>query len=146
LKPRRWRGSITVGVILSLLIGLGAVGLGLWDLHKINKVNGQITASVDNSVASTSIATPTSGQTISGVVGLVAIPIGSHIKAVQFVATGGSSHNVLVAQGKLSLVGYVGNWNTTKLPNGNYQITSIGYNTSGRASRSPAVPVQIKNP
>ena len=40
---------MTVAVLVSLLIGFAAAGLGLWDLHKINKINGRI-ASVDFSV------------------------------------------------------------------------------------------------
>jgi cytoskeletal protein RodZ len=146
LKPRRWRASITVAVVLSLLIGLGAVGLALWDLHKINKVNGQITTSVDNSVASTSIVSPSSGETVSGVVHLDASPIGTAAQAVQFVATGGSSHNVLIARGEKSIVGFVADWNSAEVPNGNYEIVSVGYNPAGRSTRSPAVAVQVKNP
>ena len=74
LRPRRWRMSMTIAVIVSLLIGLAAAGLGLWDLHKINKINGQI-ASIAYSVPATSIIAPTTGQTISGVVSLDALPL-----------------------------------------------------------------------
>ena len=49
------------------------------DLHKINKINGQI-ASVDFSIPATSIMSPTSGQTISGVVFLDAQPLANDVK------------------------------------------------------------------
>ena len=78
MKQRTWRKSMTVAVIVSLLIGVATVGLGLWDLHKINKINGQI-ASVDFSVPATSITSPTTGQTISGVIILDARALGNEV-------------------------------------------------------------------
>jgi Bacterial Ig domain len=137
--------SMTIAVIVSLLIGLAAAGLGFWDRHKINTINGQI-ASIDSSVPATSIIAPTTGQTLSGTVSLDALPYGNHFQAVQFVATGGSSRNVLIANGIATYAGWGAQWKSTNLPNGTYQISSIGYNTSGRSSRSPAVTVFINNP
>jgi hypothetical protein len=146
LKPRRWRASITVGVILTLLIGIGAAGLGLWDLHKINKINGQNALVLDNSVPATTLVSPTNGQTISGVVSLDALPVAGHVKAVQFVAIDSSSHRSLIANGTLAISGFGARWNTTNLANGTYQISTIGYNTSGKSKTSPAITVHIKNP
>lgn len=145
MKQRTWRRSTTVAVFVSLLIGLAAAGIGLLDLHKINKINGHI-ASVSFSVPATSITTPTTGQTISGAVLLVARPLGNDVTGVQFVATGGSSHSVLIANGAEFIAGWGANWNSAKLPNGTYQISSIGYNTAGRSSQSPAVTVRVQNP
>ena len=71
---------------------------------------------------------------------------GSHVKGVQFVATGGSSHNVLIANGIATIAGWGARWNSANLPNGTYQISSIGYNATGRSSQSPAVTVRIQNP
>ena len=137
LKQRTWRRSMTVAVLVSLLIGFAAAGLGLWDLHKINKINGRI-ASVDFSVPATTVISPTTGQTISGAVFLDAQPLANDVKSVQFVATGGSSHSVLIANGA--------HWDSTGLANGTYQISSVGYNASGRSSQSPAITVRIHNP
>jgi hypothetical protein len=145
LKPRRWRMSMTVAVIVSFLIGLAAAGLGLWDLHKINKTNGQI-SSIDSSVPAMSMITPSTGQTLSGIVGLDAGSLGGHITGAQFLATGGSSHNVSIANAVASIDGWAARWNSASLPNGTYQISSVGYNASGRSSRSPAVTVSIQNP
>ena len=144
MKQRTWRKSMTVAVIVSLLIGVATVGLGLWDLHKINKINGQI-ASVDFSVPATSITSPTTGQTISGVILLDARALGNEVTGVQFVATGGSSHSVLIANGASFIGGWGANWNSASLPNGTYQISSIGYNPNGRSSQSPVVTVHIQN-
>ncbi len=74
---------MTVAVIVSFLIGLAAAGLGLWDLHKINKTNGQI-SSINGYVPAMSIITPSTGQTLSGVVGLAAVPLGGRLVGLQF--------------------------------------------------------------
>ena len=145
MRPRRWRMSMTVAVIVSFLIGLAAAGLGLWDLHKINKTNGQI-SSINGYVPAMSIITPSTGQTVSGIVGLAAVPLGGRLVGLQFLATGGSKHNVLIANAVASIDGWAAHWNSANLPNGTYQISSVGYNTSGRSSRSPAVAVSIQNP
>jgi hypothetical protein len=145
LKPRRWRASITVGVILSLLIGIGAVGLGLWDLHKINEINGKNAVALDNSVPATSFIAPSNGQTVSGVIGLDALPVAGNVKAVQFVANGGSLHNALISSAVKTLTGFAARWNTASVPNGTYEIVSVGYNTSGKSSRSASVTVHVSN-
>jgi hypothetical protein len=136
---------MTVAVIVSLLIGLAAAGLGLWDLHKINVINGRTQEAIDNSVPATAIIAPSTGQTISGIVSLDALPLSGHVKAVQFVATGGTSHRVLIANGTGLVSGFGARWNTTSLVNGTYQITSIGFNTSGKSARSAPVTVHIQN-
>jgi hypothetical protein len=136
---------MTVAVLVSLLIGFAAAGLGLWDLHKINKINGRI-ASVDFSVPATTVISPTTGQTISGAVFLDAQPLANDVKSVQFVATGGSSHSVLIANGAGFIGGFGAHWDSTGLANGTYQISSVGYNASGRSSQSPAITVRIHNP
>ncbi len=105
MRPRRWRMSMTIAVIVSLLIGLAAAGLGFWDRHKINTINGQI-ASINRTVPATNIVAPTTGQILSGLVSLDALPYGSPLKGVQFVATGGSSHNVVIANG----IATIGGW------------------------------------
>ena len=144
MKQRTWRRSMTVAVFVSLLIGLAAAGIGLLDLHKINKINGHI-AAVDFSTPATSITSPTTGQTISGPVLLDARALGNDVNAVQFVATGGSSHGVLIANGAAFIAGWGATWNSAKLPNGTYQISSIGYNPAGRSSQSPPVTVHVQN-
>jgi hypothetical protein len=145
LRPRRWRMSMTIAVIVSLLIGLAAAGLGYWNRHKINTINGQI-ASINRTVPATNIVAPTTGQILSGLVSLDALPYGSPLKGLQFVATGGSSHNVVIANGIATIGGWGARWNSANLPNGTYHIASIGYDASGRSSQSPAVLVYVQNP
>lgn len=146
LKPRRWRASMMVAVIVSLLIGLAAGGLGLWDLHKFNEIKSIQAVAIDDSIPATAMISPTTGQTLSGVISLDSLPVSGHVKAVQFVATGGKSHGVLLANGSGSIGGFGARWNTANLPNGTYQISSVGYNTSGRSKKSPAITVHIRNP
>jgi hypothetical protein len=153
VKPHTWRVSMTVAVIASLLLGLAAVGLGVEDLRKINDVNHTINGiqssisslNVAVAVPSVTVADPTSGATVSGVVNLDAIP-GENVSSVNFVASGGGSQKAQIAVGTLKSIGWVGTWDSTTVPNGSYQIFAVGANSSGKKVTSAGVTVTVKNP
>ena len=106
MKPHRWRVSMTVGVVASLLLGLAAVGLGVEDLRKINNLNHTVAAlKTATAVATVSMVSPTSGATVTGTVSLDAIPAGGSPTSVVFVATGGTSQNAQIATAKLTEAG-----------------------------------------
>ena len=138
MRQYQWRRSMTVAVIASLLLGLAATGLGIEALRKINNIKA--------TEAAVSIITPVSGATISGVVGLGAKPIGPNVTAADFLATGGPYHDVKIGTGNRSVVGWVAAWQTTSVPNGTYEISSVGYDAAGHSSRSASVTVKVENP
>jgi hypothetical protein len=141
LRQRQWRRLMTIAVVASLLLGLAGVGLGIEALHKVDKINASIIASAPV----VSIGTPLSGTTLSGTVGLDARTIGPKVTAVDFLATGGTYHDTKIATGSLIAVGWVSVWQTSSVPNGTYEITSVGYNAAGQSSASSSVTVKVKN-
>lgn len=141
MRQARWRQLMTIGVFVSLLLGLAATGLGIEALHKVDKINS--TNSQTEPV--TSIITPTGGATVSGVVNLDAVSIGPKVTAVDFLASGGRYHDAKIGGAGLSPVGWASQWQTTSVPNGTYEITSVGYNAAGQSSRSASVTVRVKN-
>jgi hypothetical protein len=150
LQPHTWRVSTTVAIVVSLLVGLAGLGFGLWDLHKFNSLNGSINATaqtaVDHSVPATSIVLPAAGATVSGsAFAIDVVPIGPSIKAVELFVTGGAAHNEKIGDAAANSVGWLMTWNTKNLPNGTYQLTSVGFNTAGKSSRSASVTVTVKN-
>jgi hypothetical protein len=138
VRQYRWRRLITIAVVASLLLGLAATGLGIDALRKIGNGNASDPA--------TSIALPTSGATLSGLAGLSALPIGPNVTAVDFLATGGSYHDTKIAAGGFTRFGWASAWRTTNVPNGTYEITSVGYNAAGQSTSSASVSVKVKNP
>jgi hypothetical protein len=138
MKPSRWRGFMTVAVVASLLLGLAATGLGIAALRKSdNRASGPEPA--------TSILVPTGGATVSGAAPIAAAPRGPKVTAVDFLVTGGSMHDTKIGSGTLTEAGWDMIWQTTNVPNGTYQITSVGYNAEGRSSRSASVTVKVVN-
>ncbi len=104
MNPRTWRTSITVAVIASLLIGVAALVVSIVDWNKVDDAKSSFdaalkVAAVNNAVPATTMAAPTNGATVSGVVNLDARPISSSVKSVDFVANGGTAHNVNVGAG-----------------------------------------------
>ncbi len=129
---------MTVAVVASLLLGLAGTGLGIAALRKSD--NPTI-----GSQPATSILVPTPGATVSGATPIAAAPLGPKVTAVDFLVTGGSNHDTKIGSGTLSEAGWDMIWQTTNVPNGTYQITSVGYNAEGVSSRSASVTVKVVN-
>jgi Bacterial Ig domain len=128
---------MTVAVVASLLLALAATGLGIEALRK----SGNRT----DSGSATSILVPTSGATVSGAAPIAAAPRGPKVTAVDFLVTGGSYHDMKIGTATLSEAGWDMIWQTTNVPNGTYQITSVGYNADGVSTRSASVMVKVVN-
>ena len=141
MKQYQFRRFITTAVIASLLLGLAATGLGIEALHKISNINKAETAMSP----ATSIVAPSGGAMVSGLVGLDSVPIGPKVTAVDFLATGGAYHDAKISTGVLSPVGWVSQWQSTRVPNGTYEITSVGYDPAGQSTRSASVTVKVQN-
>jgi hypothetical protein len=66
-------------------------------------------------------------------------------KSLQFEVTGNGLSNDVVATGQLSLYGWVGRWDTTKVPNGTYGLQSIATDAAGNTAVSPRITVTVQN-
>lgn len=140
MEQNRWRTTITVAIIVNLVLGLTAVGLGVAALRQTPSSTeggggGPVTAMV----------APSTGAIASGVQGLAAKPIGSGAVAVDFVATGGALHNAKIASGVITIIGWVAQWDTRTTPNGTYSLASVSYDAQGRSGRSSSVVVTVRN-
>jgi hypothetical protein len=129
---------MTVAVVASFLLALAATGLGIEALRQ----SGDRTV---GSEPATSILVPTGGATVSGAAPIAAAPRGPTVTAVDFLVTGGSYHDTKIGSGTLTQAGWDMIWQTTNVPNGTYQITSVGYNADGMSARSASVTVKVVN-
>jgi hypothetical protein len=107
-----------------------------------------VSVTVNNPPLNTEVLVPSSGATLSGQrATLDASASGpSHITSVQFVLSGGSLSNAVVATATPSLFGYVAQWDTTGVANGTYALQSEVTETGGTTALSPGVTVAIDNP
>jgi hypothetical protein len=140
MERDRTRLAIAVAVIAILLLGLASTVLGILTLRKIpdNTTQG-------GTAAVTTIITPTSGATLSGLVTIDVRPIGQNVVGVDILATGGGLHDTNIGTATLSLVGWQLNWSTNSVANGTYTLVSVGYNSTGQTDRSFSITVTVKN-
>jgi hypothetical protein len=138
VQTDRWRLGVTVAVVVSLVLGLAALGVGI-EAYR-HRGHAKVPP-----VPATTIVVPKPGATVSGVTALAAVPIGPNVSAVEFVATGGPLHGTKIATGAPSLDGLLATWNTTTVPNGTYDITSVGYSATGASATGPAIVVVVHN-
>jgi hypothetical protein len=127
-----------VAIVVSLLLGLVATGLGIAALRKTP-------TSAGGPEPVMSLVVPSGGTTVAGISALDAKAIGPNVVAVDFVATGGRLHSTRIGTGTASLVGWVSRWDTRSEANGTYNLVSIGYNAQGLSSPSSSIVITIKN-
>ena len=100
-----------------------------------------VTVSADTAPPSVSIATPTTGATVSGTVSITATASDNvGVASVQY-QLGGTN-----LSGVLTTVPYTFSWNTTTLANGPYTLTAIAKDAANNTGTSVPVSVTVNNP
>jgi hypothetical protein len=107
-----------------------------------------ITVTVDNPPLNTEVLVPSSGATLSGQKAVLDASASgpSHITGVQFVLSGGSLSNAVVATAAPTLYGWLAQWDTTGVANGSYTLQSQVTETGGTTALSPPIIVTVNNP
>lgn len=92
----------------------------------------------------TLVLRPANGEQLGGLQGLAAIAFAAAgLRKVEFSIVG-DGRTVDVRAG-LSLVGWLGIWNTTSVHNGAYTVHSVAYGINGLTTVSAGVSVVVKN-
>ena len=91
----------------------------------------------------TEVLRPANGAVLSGTVVLDArASANTH---VQFTLTGHGYHDTVIATAHPTLVGWLGFWNTTNVPNGTYTLESSARSFENGVGVSRAVRVRVTN-
>jgi hypothetical protein len=94
----------------------------------------------------TSILIPSNGATLSGTATLDASASDNvKVSRVEFRLTGGSSNNALIGTATLTQFGWIAQWDTTSVPNGNYALNSVAYDPANNSGRSANVNITVQN-
>ena len=92
------------------------------------------------------VLTPQRGATLKGTILLDATASDSSgVTNVDFRLNGAGVHDTLIGAGKRSAYGWLALLNTTKYPNGSYELRSVAYGYAGEKSYSPSVGISITN-
>jgi hypothetical protein len=106
-----------------------------------------ITVTVDNPALNTEVLVPSAGATLSGSAAVLdAAAAGtSPITGVRFIVTGGSLTDHAVGSPVLTLYGWIFQWNTTTVANGNYTLQSVATETGGATAMSTGTAITVHN-
>jgi hypothetical protein len=94
----------------------------------------------------TAVLLPSDGATQSGRAALLDASASANVTRVSFKLTGGPDKGKVVAVGQPTLYGWVGHWNTTKVPNGTYTLRSVASYSDGVRGTSSPVTITVDNP
>jgi hypothetical protein len=95
--------------------------------------------------ATTSVLIPSSGATLSGNHALDA-SASANVTSLRFEVTGGPLHDHVVSLAARTLYGWIGDWNTTTVPNGSYTLRSVASTSGHIGALSSSVAINVKNP
>lgn len=98
----------------------------------------------------TAVLMPSTGAYVSGASvtfdASASASYGVGISTVQFVLTGGSNNQtVIAAAGGPSLYGYIAAWNSTSVPNGTYTLQSLVTDKVGNSTYSAGITITVAN-
>ena len=93
------------------------------------------------------VALPSNGAMVSGTIWVVAsAQSAAGVVSVHFEVSGGLISDMTVATtGPTACCGWLGAWDTTDVPNGNYMLQSVVTDKAGNSATSPAVSVTVDN-
>jgi hypothetical protein len=157
-------GGAVLDMTVSSAVATDVGWLGAWDTTDVpngtytlqsvvtdndgnSTTSAGITVTVDNMALQTKVLVPSSGATLSGSSTVLDASASgtADVTAVQFVVSGGSFSDHPVATAALTIYGWVAEWDTTSVPNGDYTLESVATETGGTTASSPPIEVSVAN-
>jgi hypothetical protein len=91
---------------------------------------------------------PSPGTTLTGMQTLDASAYDtvSDMTSLQYVLTGGSLTDAVIATGTPSIYGWLASWQSATVPDGTYALQTVIRDEAGNVTYSPAVTVNVSNP
>ena len=116
------------------------------DNKGLSTTSAPVTITVNNPPPTTSVVIPATGSTQSGgTAGLDAF-VSANVTSVSFELTGGTLTNKVISTASPTIFGWVGQWNTTTVPNGTYTLESVASYAGGETGTSAPVTITVNNP
>jgi hypothetical protein len=106
-----------------------------------------LSITVNNQPPATAVLIPSGGASLSGATALLDASAMSTvgIASVTFEVSGNGLSNQVVATGTPTLYGYLAEWNTTAVPNGTYDLSSVATDTVAETTTSAPISVVVDN-
>jgi hypothetical protein len=109
-------------------------------------ISAPITVTVNNPPPSTAVLVPAAGASVSGTKAVLDASASAKVSTVSFVLTGGPDNGTQIATATPTLYGWLGQWNTTSVPNGAYTLQSVATYAGGVSRTSAPITITVNNP
>jgi len=117
-----------------------------YDANGNQGLSSAVTIIVQNTPPTTSVLIPSSGTQVSGGAQMLDASASPGVSSVTYEITGGSLSNQDVATATHTNYGWIGYWNTTAFPNGDYTLQSVASYPNGVSAPSAPVTITVNNP
>jgi uncharacterized protein YjbI with pentapeptide repeats len=104
-----------------------------------------VAVTVDNAPPSTAVVIPSNGASQSGTAALLDASASAHVTGVTYELNGNGLTNQVIATGTPTLYGWLAVWNTTTVPNGTFQLTTVASYAGGVSGASPPITITVSN-
>ena len=102
---------------------------------------------MDNPAPTTAVLIPTSMATQSGTSALLDASASANVTFVKFELSGGTlPSDDVISVGFPTIYGWLGQWDTTNVPNGTYTLTSLAFYADGLGGTSSPITITVDNP
>jgi virginiamycin B lyase len=105
-----------------------------------------ITVTVNNPAPTSTVLIPAGGASVSGVSSLLDASASAKVSSVTYELSGGSLTNPVVISGSTpTIYGWIGQWNTTSVPNDTYMLQSVACYAGGVCGTSAPITITVDN-
>ena len=104
-----------------------------------------VAVTVDNAPPASAVLIPSAGATQSGTAALLDASASPNVTSVTYELTGGTLTNQVIATATPTLYGWLGQWDTTSVPNGTYQLNTVASYGGGVSGTSPPITITVSN-
>ena len=112
----------------------------------VTGTSAPVTITVNNPPPTTAVVIPATGSTQSGGTAVLDAFASANVTSVSFELTGGTLTNKVISTASPTIYGWVGQWNTTTIPNGTYTLQSVASYAGGVTGTSAPVTITVNNP
>ena len=116
------------------------------DAKGLSSTSAPVTITVNNPPPMTSVIVPASGATQSGRSATLDAGASANATSVSFELSGGTLSDDVVSVATSTILGWLGQWNTTTVPNGMYTVQSVASYAGGVSGTSAPVTITVNNP
>ncbi len=111
----------------------------------VTGTSAPITITVNNPPPTTAVLVPSNGATQSGGAAILDASASANVTSVSFELTGGTLTDQVISSSTPTYFGWIGQWDTTTVPDGTYTLQSVASYAGGVSGTSQGITITVNN-